>query len=288
MNTSTTTRSALVRNSFIKKSLSLTLIFLSVLSFAQQKWDIKFYNEVKGREVEIYADNNEFMPMSAVFEFILNNMTSSLPNGQAVVIPPLTTKFLIARVKVNKPNSGNSFSYANTYNFGDVTASAHDDSYVYWLPFETGKTKLIFQGYNGKFSHQDAAALDFSLEVGDKVFVARDGMVVAVEQSNNRNCPDISCARFNNNILILHSDGSFADYSHLKQFGSLVKPGQKVTRGQHIGYSGNTGFSNGPHLHFSVFHNTIDGKRKYIKTRFRTSGHEAEILEEKKSYNKNY
>lgn len=288
MNITLNKRSTLLCLNFSKRLLSLIFILVAFQGFAQQKWDIKFYNEINGREVEIYADNNEFMPMSAVFEFTLSNMTSSLANGHTVFIPPLTKKFLVSRVTVNKPNSGNSFSYTNTYNFGDVTASAHDDSYIYWLPFETGKTKLIFQGYNGKFSHQGAAALDFSLEMGDKVSAARDGLVVAVEQSNNRNCPDISCARFNNNILILHSDGSFADYSHLKQYGSVVKPGQKVTRGQHIGYSGNTGFSNGPHLHFSVFHNTIDGKRKYIKTRFRTTARDAEILEEKKSYHKNY
>ncbi len=273
---------------FYTRLICAFLIFTSALSFAQQQWDIKFYSEVKGREVEIYADNNEYMSMSSVFDFKLNNMTSSLENGQVVVIPAKTSKFLLAKVKVVKPNAGNSFSYSNSYNFGNVTATDYDDNYIYWLPFETGKTKLIFQGYNGKFSHQDAAALDFALESGEKVYAAREGTVVEVEESNNRNCPDISCARFNNYILIAHSDGTFADYSHLRQNGSVVKPGNKVERGQHIGFSGSTGFSSGPHLHFSVFHNRIDGKRSYVKTRFRTADKEASYLEEKKSYTKNY
>ncbi|MBA5246100.1 M23 family metallopeptidase [Marnyiella aurantia] len=273
---------------FITRILLAFLILSSITAFAQQKWDIKFYNEVKGREVEIYADNNEHMPMSAMFDFKLNNMISTLANGKSVVIPARTKKFLLAKVKVIKADLGNSFSYTNTYNFGDVTASAHDDNLIYWLPFEKGKTKLIFQGYNGKFSHQNSAALDFSLEEGEKVFTARGGTVVEVEESNNRNCPDISCARFNNYILIMHSDGTFADYSHLKQNGSIVRPGSKVERGQHIGYSGSTGFSNGPHLHFSVFNNRIDGKRSYIKTKFRTSEQDAVLLEEKKRYTKNY
>jgi murein DD-endopeptidase MepM/ murein hydrolase activator NlpD len=59
-----------------------------------------------------------------------------------------------------------------------------------------------------------------------------------------------------NFIRVLHSDGTMALYAHLQENGVLVKPGQSVSLGQHIAYSGNTGFTSGPHLHFALQMNT--------------------------------
>jgi murein DD-endopeptidase MepM/ murein hydrolase activator NlpD len=55
-----------------------------------------------------------------------------------------------------------------------------------------------------------------------------------------------------NFIRLLHDDGTMSLYAHLKSDGVLVRPGQRVTAGQRIGLSGNTGFTTGPHLHFAV------------------------------------
>ena len=41
-------------------------------------------------------------------------------------------------------------------------------------------------------------------------------------------------------------------YAHLQANGAVAQLGQRVRTGQHIGWSGNTGFSTGPHLHFAV------------------------------------
>ena len=55
-----------------------------------------------------------------------------------------------------------------------------------------------------------------------------------------------------NQVRILHDDGTMAVYAHLQANSLRVRQDAKVERGQWIANSGNTGFSNGPHLHFVI------------------------------------
>ena len=272
---------------FRKIGLIIFLLQFLVL-FSQQKWKVKYYHETEGNSAVIYADNDEWMPVSTKIKFELQNMTSSLEENSTVVLPPKSKRIVITKFTPQKANSKNGFHYTVMSNFGDVLQENFDEDYIYWLPFEKGKTQLVFQGYRGKLSHQNADALDFNLKTGEKIYAAREGIVVDVVENNTKNCADISCAKFNNYIFIMHSDGTFAEYSHLKFDGAEVSEGDQIEKGQFIGYSGNTGYSTGPHLHFSVFINRIDGTRDYIKTKFKTSNSEATLLKEKKSYSKNY
>ncbi len=266
----------------------ILLLLIQASLFSQKKWDVRFYNEKTGRNIEIFVDNDEPMPISAQFRFKLVNLTVTLPDDEIVIIPANTKRFLIAKLSEIKANAANSFSYSNTYNFGNALQESFDEDYVYSLPYEKGKTQTIFQGYNGKFSHKNEFSLDFDLKMGSPILAAREGIVVEAVSNNTRSCPDISCAKYNNRIIIMHSDGTFADYSHLKQGGVTVNKGEQVKKDQLLGYSGSTGFASGPHLHFSVFINRIDGSRTSIKTKFKTSESEATLLQEGKSYTKNY
>ena len=83
--------------------------------------------------------------------------------------------------------------------------------------------------------------IDFSLPTGSPVYATGDGEVLA------------TITRFSGYgkyIKLNHGFGYQTLYGHLNKF--LVKPGDKVKRGQVIGYSGNTGTSTGPHLHYEV------------------------------------
>ncbi|MBC7556697.1 MAG: M23 family metallopeptidase, partial [Chryseobacterium sp.] len=215
-------------------------------------------------------------------------MSSTLEDKSVKVIPPKTKRVVITELKSIDPKKGTHFEDNVYYVLGDVNIVSSNKNFIYDLPFAKNKTYEIYQGYNGFFSHQSAYSLDFSLKNSDQVFASRAGKVVQIVTKNNQNCPRKECAKFNNEIILMQSDGTLAEYVHLKQNGSVVKLGDDVLQGQLIGYSGSTGWTNGPHLHFSVFVNKIDGQRSYIKTKFRTSKSSAEYLLEKKSYLKNY
>jgi murein DD-endopeptidase MepM/ murein hydrolase activator NlpD len=94
------------------------------------------------------------------------------------------------------------------------------------------------RGHNG---------IDFGLPTGSKILSAQDGVVVGTGNT------DIACsgASYGKWILIRHNNGLSTLYAHLSQF--LVSEGQSVKRGEVIALSGNTGYSTGPHLHFTVY-----------------------------------
>lgn len=170
----------------------------------------------------------------------------------------------------------------------DSNKSSYDSTYVYSLPYEKGRSFTVTQGYQGKMSHQNLNALDFSLYSGTKVCAARGGIAIEVVENNTQHCLSMDCAKLGNRIIIRHEDNTIAEYWHLEYMGALVEVNDTVKQDQHIGYSGNTGYSTGPHLHFSVSKPNSWGVPSTIKTKFKTTAQEPEYLVEHRSYFKNY
>lgn len=84
----------------------------------------------------------------------------------------------------------------------------------------------------------------------DYIIAHTQGTVVEVVKNYNRT--DRTGSSYGNYVLLRHPNGYYTLYAHM-QYGSVkVSKGQKVDRGQVIGYMGNTGYSNGAHLHFEV------------------------------------
>ncbi len=84
------------------------------------------------------------------------------------------------------------------------------------------------------------AGVDLVAKVGTPIYAPADGVVEMAQRKGN----------YGNFLLIAHGYGFKTAYGHLHRFA--VKEGQYVTKGELIGYVGDTGKSTGPHLHYEV------------------------------------
>lgn len=83
--------------------------------------------------------------------------------------------------------------------------------------------------------------LDLTANIGTPVFATADGVIELARKSNKG---------YGNMLKVDHSFGFMTLYAHLNKFN--VKGGQFVRKGDLIAWSGNTGLSTGPHLHYEV------------------------------------
>ncbi|NQX97687.1 MAG: M23 family metallopeptidase [Flavobacteriales bacterium] len=121
---------------------------------------------------------------------------------------------------------------------------------------------------------------------GTLICAAREGLVIFVKDDSNKRGKTIKYQAFGNYITIYHKDGSLANYFHLQKKGSKVKVGDKVSAGQVIALSGNTGWSSGPHLHFQVFSFDEKMEVKSISTKFKQEEGKAIILKKSEAGSK--
>jgi murein DD-endopeptidase MepM/ murein hydrolase activator NlpD len=99
------------------------------------------------------------------------------------------------------------------------------------------------QVYNGS-GHN---GIDFGIVTGTPVKSAAGGVVTDIGNTD-ASCYGVSYGKW---VLIRHYNGLSTLYAHLSVIS--VDPGEEVSLGETIGYSGNTGYSTGPHLHFTVY-----------------------------------
>jgi len=94
--------------------------------------------------------------------------------------------------------------------------------------------------------HRPHEGVDFAAPVGTPVQAAGDGVLVQMGYRGG----------YGRMVTIQHDSKYATRYAHLSKFAN-VQTGQTVTRGQIIGYVGQTGFATGPHLHFEIRVNDV-------------------------------
>lgn len=113
-------------------------------------------------------------------------------------------------------------------------------------PINNKELKRIAGGFNPKRFHpilkkiHPHEGIDFTAAVGTPIYATGDGTVTRAYRSTT----------YGNVIFIDHGYGYQTRYAHLDKFN--IRNHESVKRGQIIGYVGNTGRSQGPHLHYEV------------------------------------
>jgi len=137
----------------------------------------------------------------------------------------------------------------------------------------TGDHRLSFlctQGEAGELTHffsGNLHAIDFRCPIGTELLAVADGIITEAKDENTVTGISVTNLFKWNSIMLqiqnfdadsdddkdnVGGDGPlFVEYVHISK--SIVKAGERVKRGQVIGYSGSVGFSPEPHLHFSAF-----------------------------------
>ncbi|MEX0918723.1 MAG: peptidoglycan DD-metalloendopeptidase family protein [Candidatus Paceibacterota bacterium] len=105
-------------------------------------------------------------------------------------------------------------------------------------PFATQNPQV----YSGK-GH---SGIDLAASVGTPTYAVADGRVTGIDDTD-RVCPGASYGKW---LLLEHANGLSTLYAHLSH--TPLKEGDAVKAGQEIAYTGNSGYTTGPHLHFEV------------------------------------
>lgn len=147
----------------------------------------------------------------------------------------------------------------------EVNLESETWGYWKWLPGSIGAmnerevatplkgiTQVSFGPGVGTHHNQQRFSYDFSVPQGTPVYSMESGVVIRIVQHYSIAHQNKALMDQVNKVEILHDDGSFGSYVHLKAQSVSLKLCQRVSAGTQVGLSGHNGYSTGPHLHVDV------------------------------------
>jgi murein DD-endopeptidase MepM/ murein hydrolase activator NlpD len=253
--------------------------------------NVRLVERRQGDVISIWAQLIDCTEATVTVELTLTNMEATRRSPITVDVDAPATE--VVRLAPLDPTLQHQYRYNFSSRVGKRPRGGVPDATkmkraVYMLPYDRDASFEVSQGRIGRTSHfkgtDDENAIDWLMPIGTNVRAARAGTVVGFRADATVSGLDPNNKTLANHILIKHDDGTLGDYLHLKTGGVAVRLGQKVREGDLIGYSGNTGYTDQPHLHFVVFYN-LDGKtRRNVPVLFRTKDGRDDPLEEGRSY----
>lgn len=222
-----------------------------------------------GDRVELYIRNGSSYPVTATLSTRTHNLRME---AEEPIILTLAGGQRRLAAELHEVDESRQWRYRYWHDWAYGRRNAEHGDVLYRLPYAEGERYRVLQGFNGHFSHQglERYTVDFDMPVGTAVHAARDGVVVDVKESSDRGGWEDHYADDANYIVVLHDDGTTGEYYHLEYRGALVERGDRVTAGQLIGRSGNTGHTAMPHLHFGVYRPVEWGRTQSVPFRFKT------------------
>jgi murein DD-endopeptidase MepM/ murein hydrolase activator NlpD len=236
--------------------------------FAFDGGNIEFEMRLDDDRVIEVARNHYMVPMVIQWNLInLENLAPLEPPAGVAVLPaapsPNGTGNAVVLTTLRILDRHQAYHRELQFHARFGAPEARPTAYTYRIPYRSGKTYSVLQGFHGAFSHRGSNefAVDFDCPVATHVLAARPGVVVATNAAAQGagTTADYLEYKRTNFVLVLHDDGTIGEYMHLAPAGVEVLPGKAVHRGDELALSGNTGFSSTPHLHFQVMTAAEDG-----------------------------
>ncbi|MDR2208367.1 MAG: M23 family metallopeptidase [Azoarcus sp.] len=225
--------------------------------FDNNEYSFRIQQYKSTKTVRFLAVNDTPATVTLSFKVSGSHFSADKDLLQTLVIDSGATLEIIQLTQVTRWDPIN-FQYRYSFQPGNVFM-APDKHARYHLPFPKGTMFLVVQepgsSLGALITHNNDLtryAVDFGVPEGTLVTAAREGVVIATKDTFTEGRPDPALNDKGNYVSIMHPDHSIGNYGHLAPRSVLVKPGQRVYAGDAIAYSGNTGFTYGPHLHFDV------------------------------------
>jgi len=232
------------------------------------EWHVCVYEAARDGNLEVWARNDEPIVATVTLSFDLIENAQLTEDQPIVRTVPSGRNVLVAKLRRVHPTGSIAAHPKVAIDLGS-DATQPDADVLYSAPFGGSEPRQIIGGY-GSPTHLEANfyALDFAMPEGTPVLAARSGIVVEVQDGFTKGGLRPELIQRANLVAVAHSDGTLASYGHLRA-GIEVAEGDTVSTGQLLGYSGSTGFSGQPHLHFHVGKRLMGGEDRTIPIRLR-------------------
>ena len=221
-----------------------------------------------GSQSLVYMARNEaVVPVTVSLRFErIRNLESSDPDTVHRIVHVGQSEVL-TRLWVVDPEKKIRVRPIVTVDLGNDSA-VHRPPGPYALPFGGTEPRQLISGYGGPTHlNENHFAFDFGMPEGTPILAARKGVVAYIQDGFTRGGLTPDLIERANLVVVGHDDGTLASYGHLRE-GIPVAVGDRVERGQLLGWSGHTGFSGRPHLHFHVGKRMMGGENRTIPVKF--------------------